>query len=143
MLSVYDDQGVRFRYPAGWGLEVTHDGPRATVSMQDEGGTAFLMVTLDSNRPDPEEMADEALEAMRAEYPELEDEPARATIAGFPSVGHDLEFLSLDMGVSCTIRSFRTPRRTVLVFEQWSDLDDQAVREPMADALRSFEETDG
>src|SRR5207302_3445412 len=47
--------------------------------------------------------------------------PALETINGHRAVGHDVEFISLDMTNSCTIRCFRTPRRTVLLFGQWSE----------------------
>jgi hypothetical protein len=140
---VFADHGVRFRVPSGWGLEVSEDGSRISIAMQQDGGTAFVLLTLDPDRPAPEAMADEALDAMRAEYPDLEEGTARATIAGHAAIGHDLDFITLDMGVSCAIRCFRTPRRTILVFEQWSDLDDEATREAMAEVARTLEETDG
>ena len=64
-------------------------------------------------------------------------------IHGHHAVGHDVEFISLDMTNSCTIRCFRTPRRTVLVFGQWSDLDANDDAEDAVHAVRrSLEETD-
>ena len=87
-------------------------------------------------------MADEALTAMREEYPNLDATPALETINSHNAVGHDVEFISLDMTNTCAIRCFRTPRRTVLVFGQWSDLDENS-EDLIRDVRRSLEETDG
>src|SRR5436305_1351379 len=140
--AFFDDHGIRFEYPADWELEVTDDGPRTTVAVQSPGGLAFALVTLDDSRPAPAELADEALVAMREEYPNLDATPALETIDGHRAVGHDLEFFSLDLLNSCEIRSYRTERRTVLVFGQWSDLEGDES-EALLRALRgSLEETD-
>jgi hypothetical protein len=112
MFGIYDDHGIRFEYPVDWELEVTGDGPRTTVAVQSPGGLAFALVTLDDTRPAPADLADEALAAMRDEYPHLDATPALETIDGHRAVGHDLEFISLDLVNSCAIRCYRTPRRT-------------------------------
>src|SRR3954453_12389655 len=122
MAETYDDHGIRFEYPGDWELEVTDDGPLTTVAIQAPGGLAFALVTVDDSCPAPAEMADQALEALREEYPVLDAVPALETIDGHRAVGHDFEFISLHMTTSCTIRCFRPPRRTVLLFGQWSDL---------------------
>jgi hypothetical protein len=142
MTGIYDDRGVRFEYPADWELEVTDDGPRTTVAVQSPSGLAFALVTLDASGPAPSEVADEVLAAMRDEYPGLDASPARETIDGHDAVGHDLEFFSLDMTNSCAIRCYQTPRRTVLVFGQWSDLDDEGSAGQIQGVRRSLEETD-
>jgi hypothetical protein len=143
MIRTYDDHGIRFRYPLNWELEVADDGAaRTTVTVQDPSGLAFLIVTIDERRPAPAKLADLALAAMREEYPALDAYPARETIAGHPATGHDLEFVSLDMINFCTIRSYRTPLRTVLVFGQWSDLAEGNAETVIAALRRSLEETE-
>jgi hypothetical protein len=87
-------------------------------------------------------VADEALRAMREEYPGLDASPALETITGHRAVGHDVEFISLDMTNACAIRCFRTDRQTVLVFAQWSDLEDAETTDLIAAIRRSVEETD-
>jgi hypothetical protein len=144
-LNVFDDLGIRFEYPDDWELEVVDDdsdGDRATVTVQAADGLAFAMLTLDGDRPAPAELIDEALGAMREEYPNLEAVDSLETIGGHPAVGHDLEFLALDMPNSCVIRAFRTARRTILVFCQWSELDDEDLGPTMALLRKSLEETD-
>jgi hypothetical protein len=142
MFGVFDEYGIRFEYPPDWELEVADDGPRTTVTVQSPGGLAFAMVTLDEDRPAPAGLADEALEAMRSEYPGLDATPALETIAGRRAVGHDVEFISLDIPNACAIRSWRSPRRTVLVFAQWSDLDGEEAEGLVRALRRSIEETD-
>jgi hypothetical protein len=142
MTGIYKDHGIRFEYPGDWELEVTDDGPVTTVALQSPGGLAFALVTTDDSRPAPAEVVDEALTAMREEYPNLDATPALETINGHNAVGHDVEFISLDMTNTCAIRCFRTPRRTVLVFGQWSDLDEDS-EDLIRDVRRSLEETDG
>ena len=141
--AIYDDHGIRFAYPADWEVEVTDEGAVRTVAVQAPHGLAFALVTIDDSRPAPAEIADQALLAMREEYPTLDAVPALETIGGQHAVGHDVEFISLDMTNSCAIRCFRTPRRTVLVFGQWSDLRADDDSEDAVQAVRrSLEETD-
>jgi hypothetical protein len=140
-MSVFDDLDLRFEYPADWELDVVDDGPRTTVTVQSPGGLAFAMITLDQDRPAPSVLADEALSAMREEYPGLDAVPALETIDGHRAGGHDIEFVSLDMLNSCAIRCYRTPRRTVLVFNQWSDLDEGDPEDSLRTLRRSIEET--
>ena len=142
MFEMFDDFGIRFTYPLGWEVEVIDDGPRTTASVQAPGGLAFVLVTLDESRPAPAEVADQALEAMREEYPQLDASPALETIDGHHAVGHEVEFISLDLINTCAIRCFRTPRRTVLAFGQWSDLEDEDSEALVRGVWRSLEETD-
>jgi hypothetical protein len=143
MTAVYEDHGIRFQYPQNWDLEVSDDGPdRTTVALQAPGGLAFALVTIDDSCPPADELADEALEAMRAEYPALDAVPATETIAGHQAIGHDIDFISLDMTNSCAIRCYRTPRRTVLIFGQWSDLDEENSEALIRAVRSSLEETD-
>jgi hypothetical protein len=140
--AYFEDHGIRFEYPDDWELEVTDDGPRTTVEVASPGGLAFALVTVDDDRPAASELADEALSALREEYPTLDAFPAMETIGGHKAVGHDVEFISLDLTNSCAIRSFRTPRRTVFVLAQWSDLEEDDAESALLAVRRSIEETD-
>jgi hypothetical protein len=141
MVGVFEDLDIRFEYPRDWELDVSDDGPRTTITAQSPGGLAFAMITVDEDRPDPATVADEALAAMRDEYPGLDAEPALETIGGHRAAGHDIEFISLDMVNSCAIRCFRTRRRTVMIFSQWSDLDEDDAEAQLRALRRSFEDT--
>jgi hypothetical protein len=142
MAGIYDEAGIRFEYPESWALEVSEDGPVTKIEVQSPAGLAFAWVLLDESRPAPAEVADEALQAMRDDYPTLDAVPALETIGGHRAVGHDVEFISLDMTNSCAIRCFRTPRRTVLVFGQWSDLEGDEGDSLILGIRRTLEERD-
>ena len=142
MTEIFDDHGVRFEYPSDWEIEVTDDGEITTVALQSPGRPAFALVTLDEAMPEPDEVAGEVLDTMREEYPGLDVFPVRERIAGHEAVGHDLDFISLDMTSACLIRCFRTNQRTILIFGQWSEFEDEPTRAAMGALQASFEETD-
>jgi hypothetical protein len=141
-IELYEDHGVRFEYPSDWELEVTDDGPTTTVAVEAPDGLAFALVRTDESRPDPEEVTGEVLEAMREDYPDLDAVPVMETLNDHCATGHDVEFFSLDFGTAANIRCFRTPRRTVLLLGQWSDLGDERLPELVRGVFRSIEETD-
>ena len=90
--ETFEDHGLHFEYPSSWELEVTDHGQVMTVAVQDPGGLGFALITTDESRPDPADVADAALEAMREEYPELDAAPAMETINEHVATGHDVEF---------------------------------------------------
>jgi hypothetical protein len=140
--QVYEGHGVRFAYPSDWQLEESDEDDAATVEVQAPGGLAFALVRSDESGPDPASVADEVLEAMREEYPDLEIAPAMEAIAGHHATGYDVEFFSLDVTNGAIIRAFRTPERTVLVFGQWSDIGDESLPDLIRSVSRSVEETE-
>jgi hypothetical protein len=139
--EVYEDHGVRFAYPADWAIEVTDEGPVTTVDLEHPGGVAFALVRTDESCPDPAELADLALEAMREEYPELSAAPVMETIQDHCATGHDVEFISLDVANAACIRCFRTPHRTVLIFGQWSDLGEPDLPDLVSGVVHSLQES--
>ena len=142
MAGVYQEHGIRFQYPDEWAVEINEDGPVTTVALQPPGGLAFALVTLDREAPEADVLADQALEAMREEYPDLSATPASDSICGRETVGHDVEFTSLDMNNLCLIRCFRARTQTVLVFGQWSELDEDGFEPCLGLMRRSFAETE-
>jgi hypothetical protein len=139
--EIYDDHGIRFEYPSNWELEVTDEGSVITVGLEHPGGIAFALVRTDESCPDPDELADLALEAMRDEYPTLEVSPVSDTFRNHDVTGHDVEFFSLDIASAASIRCFRTLRRTLMVFGQWSDLGDDDLADVVSGLFQSLEET--
>ena len=122
MAAQFEDGGLRFRYPENWRLEREEDDTGWTVSLQSPG-TAFLLITVNAEGPEPAQMADTVLEAMRGDYPDLEADECVDTLAGQPAVGHEIRFTSLDLTNTCWTRSFATARGTVLVLCQTNDLE--------------------
>jgi hypothetical protein len=142
MAQVYENHGVRFEYPEDWELEETDHGEVATVAVSVPDGLGFAVITTDVTCPDPESASQEALEALREEYPGLDSKPVMEAINGQATTGHDIEFFALDMANSASIRCFRTPRRTVLVFGQWSDVGPERTADQIRHIFRSVEETE-
>src|SRR5262249_2381203 len=87
-------------------------------------GTAFMLLRCDDSMPPAEEVAETALEALRADYPELEAEPRVEQLAGRTAVGHDVRFFQFDLTNTCWTRSFRSDAGTVLLLCQASDLEE-------------------
>jgi hypothetical protein len=141
-IETYEDHGLRFGYPSDWELEVTDQGSIMTVAVQEPGGLGFAIIQTDESRPDPAEMADAALETMRTEYPELDAAPVTEKINSRVATGHDIEFFALDMTNAASIRSFRTPRCTVLAFGQWSDLGDAKLPDLIRGVIQTIEDTE-
>ncbi len=138
--ATFEDHGVHFEYPSDWALEVSEDGSVTTVEVQAPSGLAFAWIRTDESCPDPADVADEVLEAMRTEYPDLDAAEAPEPLYDHVVTGYDVEFFSLDVTNGATIRCFRTPRRTVLVFGQWSDLGEENLPDLVRGVFRSVEE---
>jgi hypothetical protein len=138
--KTFENHGLRFEYPSGWELEENDHGEVMTVAVQDPGGLGFALITTDESCPDPADVADAALDAMREEYPDLDAAPALETINDHCATGHDVEFFALDMTNGASIRCFRTPSRTVLAFGQWSDMGEADLPDLIRGVFRSIEE---
>jgi hypothetical protein len=122
MAREFREDGISFRYPESWRLEREDSDGGWTVSLQSPG-TAFVVVRCDSNRLTPEEVAEAALEALRSDYPGLEADARVDSLAGQMAVGHDINFISLDLTNTCWTRSLYSGGRTVLVLCQANDLE--------------------
>jgi hypothetical protein len=139
-IETFEDHGLRFEYPSNWELEVTDHGPTMTVAVQEPSGLGFAVITIDESRPDPADVADAALDAMREEYPDLDASPAMETINDHCTTGHDVTFFAMDMTNAASIRCFRTSRRTVLVFGQWSDVGEADLPDLVRGVIRTIED---
>jgi hypothetical protein len=132
-VTTFERSGIRFQYPDNWQLDAEDTGDGWTATLQSPE-TAFVLVSL---RPDAEgaaELADEALAALKAEYPELDAESAVGSLAGQPAVGHDIDFLTLDTAILCWTRCAETSAGPLLVMCQTSEYD-RAQNEPVLRAI--------
>lgn len=129
----FNEDGLTFEYPAEWKVDLDRASDGWTATLQSPG-TAFAVVRLDRSLPEPEAMLGATLEALQAEYPDVEAEPALETISGDLAAGHDIDFFSMDLPTACWTRSFYGAAGTVLVLCQVSDLD-REVYEPALRAL--------
>ncbi len=135
MIQTFERSGIRFQYPANWQANAEDAGDGWTVTLQSPE-TAFVLVSLRPDADTAAQVADEALEALKAEYPELDAEPAVDDLAGQPAVGHDIDFLTLDTAILCWTRCVETTAGPLLVMCQTSEYDRQR-NEPVLRAICS------
>jgi hypothetical protein len=133
MSATFAADGLGFSYPEDWTLEREEEENGWTVTVQSPG-TAFALVRLDLELTEPSEVVEATLKALRDDYPDLEAETAMDLLAGEMAIGYDIEFFSLDMTVTCWMRSLYAGAGTVLVMCQFSDAE-QEVAEPVLRAL--------
>jgi hypothetical protein len=133
MSQRFDRDGVTFRYPESWTLDAEDGGDGWTVTLTSPE-TAFLLVSLRPDADDPQQVADEALEALKAEYPQLDADQVVENVAGLPAVGYDIDFLTLDTSIACWTRCVDTTSGPLLVMGQTSEYD-RAANEPVLKAI--------
>jgi hypothetical protein len=140
MPAQFEDSGIRFQYPDNWTLEREDHETGWTIAVHSPA-TAFMMICLREDMPTTDELADTALAALREDYPSLEAEDRFDSLAGQPAVGHDIQFLSLDLTNTCWTRSFYCGNGTVLVLCQTNDLEDnEAVLRAMCASIEIEED---
>ena len=142
MLKVYTKTGVAFQYPGNWTLDEESDDESWAVTVNSPG-TAFFVVSLRPDNQTPAQVVDEALDAMKAEYKELEAEPVVESVGGFPAVGHNIDFLTLDTAIGAWSRCVSLAEGNLLIFGQVSELDRRQYEQVLKAMLRSFTIADG
>jgi hypothetical protein len=112
--------GVRFQYPESWSM-TREDGDNGWIVTVQRSETAFFILRLDDQLPDV--ALQTVLDTLRSDYPELEAEEVRETIAGQSAVGHDIQFFSLDLTNTCCTRVLTCEMGTLLAMWQADDLE--------------------
>jgi hypothetical protein len=133
MTGEFSRGAVSFRYPTDWQIEIEDADDGWTATLQGTDST-FLLVCLRPDADDPLQVADEALAVLQVEYKELDATEAQESIAGRPAVGHDIDFLTLDVTVTCRTRVLDTTDGPLLLMSQMSD-HDRPTAEPVVKAV--------
>jgi hypothetical protein len=133
VVQIFERSGIRFQYPANWTADAEDAEDGWTVTLQSPE-TAFVLVSLRPDAATAAQVADEALDALRIEYPELDSEPALDNVAGQPAVGHDIDFLTLDTAIVCWTRCVETSAGPLLILCQTSEYDRER-NEPVLRAI--------
>ena len=133
MPAMFHEDGIRFRYPENWKFDRQQNDEGWTVTLQSPE-TAFMLVSLREDLPDPTELAETALDALKEEYQDLEADDCVDTVARQPAVGHDIRFFAFDLTNTCWTRSFYTSHGTVLLMCQVNDLE-LSTNEPVLRAI--------
>jgi hypothetical protein len=140
MVATFDEAGVRFKYPESWPAErePTENGWAVTLQSPD---TAFLLVALREDLPEPGAMAASVLDDLRGVFPEIEPDPMNTVIAGRPAVGYDVRFFSLDITNTAKIRCLECDAGTLLILFQCEDRELETC-EPVFEAVCASLELD-
>jgi hypothetical protein len=134
MISQFNQAGVSFSYPTNWRIEAENSGETEWTVSVHSPATAFVLLSLRPDARDPADLADQTLEALKAEYKELDAENRVETIAGHLTIGHDIDFLTVDTAISCRTRCLETPSGPLLVMCQYSEFD-REQNEPVLRAI--------
>jgi hypothetical protein len=128
MPALFDKLGLRFQYPENWQVDESDalQGDRAVTLVHPDGG-AFWSVAVHPRESDPAELAQEAQQAMRQTYSDLDSEDVDEEVAGCRLVGYDLNFYCLDLTNTALIRAVRTPLGTLVILCQAEDREFAAV----------------
>lgn len=121
-MKSFNRGSVHFQYPSNWTIEREEDGGAWTATVQSPG-TAFAVLTLQPDAETPFALAEQTLAALKAEYAGLEADEAVEPVAGFPAVGHDIEFLTLDTTTSAFTRCLDTADGPLLLMAQTGGYD--------------------
>ncbi|HBT77066.1 MAG TPA: hypothetical protein DEB39_09100 [Planctomycetaceae bacterium] len=123
--STYDRSGLRFHYPSNWMLEESGiDGSAGSIhgSIQLSSPTgAFWILNIHPFGTNPGTIAEEVLDALRDEYPDLEYEPIERTLGGRTLSGYEMHFFFLDLTNTASILCFADETSTYGVFWQCGD----------------------
>jgi hypothetical protein len=124
MPAKYDRYGLSFQYPENWTLdeeemeELPEENHSATVYSP---GGAFWTVTVHPRHSDPAKLAKAAVKAMKEEYEGVEVEDAREICLDRELVGHDFNFIYLDLINTAQFRGLQNSKATYTIFCQAED----------------------
>jgi hypothetical protein len=134
MPAVYDRFGVKFLYPENWSITDEDDEgwPRSvTVQSRDTG---FWSLHVYPAGQELKPVVKELVEAIQAEFDDIEVLPAKETIGQTPTTGVDLAFFYLDLLVEAKIRCIRTPSATIVWLYQAESREFESI-EPVLQAI--------
>ncbi len=121
MISVYDKFGLRIAYPENWQLS-EEESPEATVQITIASPeTAFWTVAIYPGLQDLEDLANQVVEALLAEYPDLEINPIQQTVGDQALIGCDMNFICLDLSNTAQVRVCHRDGNSLLLFSQAED----------------------
>jgi hypothetical protein len=134
----FDRFGLAFDHPDNWTVDTDDsEGRYAAVTVYAPEG-AFWSVSGHAPGGEPAELAAAVVAQMRAEYRELDSEPATDTILGRPLAGFDLNFYCLDLTNTAQVRTLSTPTAIYLFHCQADDREWDRVSPVFAAITTSF-----
>jgi len=123
MTALYDHYGVQFQFPENWELQDdrSDDWPKL-ISVHNATG-AFWSLTIYEDVEPPVRVVQQAVDAMREEYEDVEQHPLDLELVDTPLHGVELQFYCLDFLVQSRLMTGIVEHRTFLVTWQAEDRD--------------------
>lgn len=123
MPKQYSGLGLSLLYPDTWTMsEETQGDRRQGVTLESPGGS-FLSINLMDAGQDAEAVVDEAVQAMDAEYEDIESEPYTVDLAGQLYEGTVQRFYYLDFVIVSKLFAIDTDDSVYLIQIQGEDRD--------------------
>lgn len=123
MDTIYQSNGVTFRYPSEWELTEEQTDEQLSITVTSPQ-TAFWTLILFPDCPEPDDVVETVLDAFHEEYPEMDEYPTKARIGRRRTVGRDIDFVCLDVLNLARVRAFRTSGFTALVLFQMTEAEE-------------------
>ncbi len=121
VFATYDRSGITFAYPDNWTLEEDSDDEARLNLSVTSPNTAFWTLIVYADSLDLPSVVSQAVEALKAEYPELETSDAAEEIAEVKLAGVDASFFYLDLTSTCRVRACHWGGSTYLILSQSED----------------------
>ena len=130
--------GLKIPLPDNWEFEETTDDEKFTASLFGSD-TSFWTVSVFFSAPDPEHVIDQALNALREEYDDLQSFPAEETVCDHETVAFDAEFVCLEWTTTAHLRCFRHGEVTLLIYYQGTDHELEESRSVLSAITQSLQ----
>lgn len=122
MDTIYQYHGVKFRYPSEWELSEQRTDEQLSITVSSPL-TAFWILSLFPDCPEPDDVVQTVLDAFHEEYSEMDDYPSKERVGRRPTVARDIDFVCLDVLNLAGVRAFRTAGFTVMVLFQLTEAE--------------------
>lgn len=135
MASTFQHGNLSFLYPENWLLSEVDSGDESSLQVMLESPTGGMwMLSATPAATNAAAAIDEAVDAINAQFEDVEWSEVKQPFYGFEAVGADGFFYSLDLLICAQIRSFKTLDRTIVVVIQ-SESRDFDKTSPVYDAI--------
>ncbi|MCP3696933.1 MAG: hypothetical protein GY917_32375 [Planctomycetaceae bacterium] len=117
----YQQNGIQFLYPDNWKIidEQSVSNP-PSVTLQSPG-TGYWSLTIYPDSYHPEQLAQEAVDAIQEEYGTVEIDPVTCNYGDQLASGYHMAFYCLDLIVNAQAMALRVGSQTVLFVYQAED----------------------
>ena len=132
-MKTFQRDGLRFEYPVHWLIEVADDDVAWNVQVKSPQ-TAFFLLSVRPDISDAGELANLTLEVLQTDYKDLDFVEVIESLAGQPAIGHDIDFISVDITSFTMTRCLNGPTGSVLCLAQTTDYD-REFHEPILRAI--------